>query len=249
MNLCEQACLHSFPKHGIKEVQAIVLTHGHADAILGLDDVRDLQKSEKVVDPGTQSTGFRIKSGPMQIYCHKETMDVVDKSFRYLTGPPAFLDDEKMILSRRVAFLKFNVIDPNELINISGMHIRCFPVWHGGTYVSLGFSIGKAGDFVYISDVKIIPDPTWDYLKSLPRIKTLVIDGLDREGIFPHMGLEEALEAIRVLNPERAFLTGMSCGMGDHEAVNAELRSRPPEAGPPTQLAFDGMMLDGFSIQ
>lgn len=49
---------------------------------------------------------------------------------------------------------------------------------HGGDYISLGFSIGRAGEFVYISDVKAIPPDTMAYLKSLPRIKTLVLDSL-----------------------------------------------------------------------
>jgi phosphoribosyl 1,2-cyclic phosphodiesterase len=30
-----EACMPVLPKHGIKQVSAIVLTHGHADAILG----------------------------------------------------------------------------------------------------------------------------------------------------------------------------------------------------------------------
>jgi glyoxylase-like metal-dependent hydrolase (beta-lactamase superfamily II) len=35
--------MNLFPKHGLREVTGLVLTHGHADAILGLDDVRDVQ--------------------------------------------------------------------------------------------------------------------------------------------------------------------------------------------------------------
>lgn len=57
-------------------------------------------------------------------------------------------------------------------------HPRSFPVLHGGDYISLGFSIGKEGEFVYISDVKAIPPDTWAYLKGLSRIKTLVLDSL-----------------------------------------------------------------------
>lgn len=35
-----------FPKEGIEGCNALVLTHDHADAILGLDDLRDLQHKE-----------------------------------------------------------------------------------------------------------------------------------------------------------------------------------------------------------
>jgi phosphoribosyl 1,2-cyclic phosphodiesterase len=30
------SCLNILPRHGVKEVAAIMLTHGHADAILGV---------------------------------------------------------------------------------------------------------------------------------------------------------------------------------------------------------------------
>lgn len=35
--------LRLFPQHGLKTVSSLLLTHGHADAILGLDDIRDVQ--------------------------------------------------------------------------------------------------------------------------------------------------------------------------------------------------------------
>ncbi len=240
-------CMQLLPRLGVTEVAGIVLTHGHADAIFGLDDVRDLQISRptKVVnEAGEETIGFKVMSGAMPVYLNEPTMATVKTCFNYLTAPPVFLDKKDKILERRIALLDFKVIDSNAHFEVAGLPIRAFPVYHGGTYVSLGFSIGKAGEFVYISDVKIIPDETMAYLKALPRIKVFVIDVLNFEGIFAHMGLDEALGIVAVLNPEVTYFVGMSCSVGMHDELEAKLA----EIAPNTHLAYDGLILEGFDI-
>jgi phosphoribosyl 1,2-cyclic phosphodiesterase len=121
-------------------------------------------------------------------------------------------------------------------------------VLHGGSYISLGFSIGAAGnEFVYISDVKVIPPDTMAYLKSLPRIKTLVLDSLkwDTDN-FGHASLREVLPWVDELQPERVFLVGAGCGWGDHDKANEDLATK--RGYPHVQLAFDGMFLEGFKL-
>ena len=266
-----EACLRILPRHNVKEVAAILLTHGHADAILGLDDVRDLQISKSVtvnnsaasfscvccaapehtcqpcngsVALNSMLTGFRVISGAMPIYLHEETMDVVKRTFSYLTQPPDYLDETTLVLSRRVALLKFILLKQDDTFNVCGLPMRSFPVYHGGKYVSLGFSIGTHAQFVYISDVKIIPESSMAYLRSIPYIDTLVIDCLNSEGIWSHMGLEEALAVVQELKPTVAYLTGMSCQMGMHADVEAALQKRSPN----THFAFDGLELRDFEI-
>ncbi len=38
-----QAALQTLPKYGVSNIDALLITHGHADAMLGMDDLRDLQ--------------------------------------------------------------------------------------------------------------------------------------------------------------------------------------------------------------
>lgn len=240
-------CIAQLLKNDVSEVHGILITHGHADAMMGLDDVRDLQRAQRVqvpdpLHPGQFTAGFRILSGLMPIYATTETLSTVSSCFPYLCNEPCYLVKEENILSRRIALLKFTAIQDTEMLEVEGLSIQCFPVWHGGKYVSLGFSIGKEGEFVYISDVKIIPPETWTYLKSIQKIKVLVLDALDKEGIFSHCGLYEAIDIAKQLCPEIVYFTGMCCEMGLHDEVEKELANM----GMPYHLAFDGMRLDGF---
>lgn len=244
-----EACMRILPKHDIHEVNGIFITHGHADAMMGLDDVRDLQRAEQVTvedphNPGTMTSGFRILSGSLPIYLTEETMETVKGAFSYLTNEPRYLNEELNVLERRVAYLKFHVIKDTEEVSVAGMQVKCFPVWHGGTYVSLGFSIGKEGEFVYISDVKIIPEETWTYLKNIPKIKMLVIDALDHDGTWSHVSLQEAVDMIHILQPEQVYFTGIYCGMGLHEDIEQEVQNMNTT----WHVAYDGLVLDGFTF-
>lgn len=39
--------MQTLPKFGVSNIDALLVTHGHADAMLGMDDLRDLQASFK----------------------------------------------------------------------------------------------------------------------------------------------------------------------------------------------------------
>ena len=97
---------------------------------------------------------------------------------------------------------------------------------------------------MYISDVKVIPASTLAYLQSIQQIKILILDALDRDGIFSHLGLEEALAIVQLLCPTTTYLTGMSCGMGMHDETEAMLQARGLHN---VFLAYDGMVLDDLA--
>jgi phosphoribosyl 1,2-cyclic phosphodiesterase len=243
------AMLTEFPKRNIKDVNAILITHAHADATGNLDDVRDFQRAERaeIVHPetGVKIIGCKIVTGKLPIYLHQETMDSISKQYAYLTGKPKYLNEEQCIVERRVAVLDFKVMDYNAEYSIKGLRVRQFPVFHGGDYIALGYNFGRDGEFVYISDVKIIPEATMAYLRSIKKIKILVIDCLDlKEGIFPHMGLTDCLRAIEELKPEKCYLTGMCCDVGFHEEADAIVG----EKSSITSLAYDGMYIERLDM-
>ncbi|MFN2396578.1 MAG: hypothetical protein ABR597_12925, partial [Bacteroidales bacterium] len=51
----------------------------------------------------------------------------------------------------------------------------------------------------------------------------LIVNALRKEKHISHFNLEEALEIIRKINPEKAFLTHLSHAFGKHENIQKEL--------------------------
>lgn len=65
----------------ITTVDAVVLTHEHADAILGMDDIRDIQKFESV----PPEWYWRITEC-MPVFCSPNTLSTLSKVFSYIVG-------------------------------------------------------------------------------------------------------------------------------------------------------------------
>lgn len=250
-----QAALAFLPSLGLHYLDALLLTHGHADAMLGMDDLRDLQVIEHVEENGVH-VGYKLAdgAGPLQIVSNAVTLQRVREVFPYLSTQPEFL--KPGVMQRRVAVMEFREApDDNSVMDIAGLPVRFFPVWHGGRYVSLGFAFGcrpatKDGEedgysVIYISDVKEVPPETMAWLECVAGrgIDLLLVDALNRAGHPTHFSLDDAITFARQLKPTRTLLVGMdSCAIGDHEEVNEEL-SRLRSEGLDVQLAYDGMHL------
>ena len=71
-----------------------------------------------------------------------------------------------------------------------------------------------------MTDAKTIDE---EELEKLKGVKVLTVNALRKEPHLSHFNLEEALDFIRKINPERAYLTHISHLMGFHEEVEKEL--------------------------
>jgi len=239
------ACLKSFPKLGVSTIDALIITHDHADAMFGLDDLRDLQQSTEVLDDEGKLLGYRVAgTGKMRIISNEKTLRIARTSFPYLAKPADFVAPG--LLRRRVAAFSWEQIPhDNALLDFEGLPVRCFPVYHGGEYISLGFTFGVREDgvrpFVYISDVKAFPPDTLSMLEAAP-IDILVLDMLRRTDHTTHFSFDEAVACAKQLKARKTYFVGMaSCEVGDHDEVNAELKELAPDLE--MELAYDGLCL------
>ncbi|MGR3713918.1 MAG: MBL fold metallo-hydrolase, partial [Shimia sp.] len=90
----------------------------------------------------------------------------------------------------------------------------------------------RVNDVVYMPDVSEIYDDAWPQLADM---KCFIIDALRRSPHPTHAHLDQALEWIEKLTPERAVLTNMHIDL-DHSTVDDET---PDHITP----AFDGMKI------
>ena len=95
----------------------------------------------------------------------------------------------------------------------------------------LGFRIG---DFSYITDANHLPSKAMSQLKGS---KVLVLNALRKEPHVSHFSLNEALEIVKKVNPERAYFTHISHQLGLNDEVNAELPSH-------VNCAYDGQVIE-----
>ena len=92
----------------------------------------------------------------------------------------------------------------------------------------------RIDDFTYITDANYISPEEKEKIKGS---KILVVNALRQEPHVSHFTLEEALELIAEIKPQKAYLTHISHLMGSHEAVSKLL----PEH---VEIAYDGLKID-----
>jgi phosphoribosyl 1,2-cyclic phosphate phosphodiesterase len=92
----------------------------------------------------------------------------------------------------------------------------------------LGFRIH---DFTYITDANFISK---EEMKKIYGSKILVLNALRREEHYSHFNLQQALDIVKTVQPEKAYFTHISHHLGLHEVIEKELPKN-------IYLAYDGL--------
>ena len=179
---------------GVTNLDGVIYTHGHADHVHGIDDLRPIvfSRKERLTVWADGPTQERLYSGFSYVFVQPESSPY----------PP---------------ILDLKTLDGDVTIDGAGGPItfRPFEVDHG-SIDALGFRIG---DVAYLPDVAEIPDAAWPVLQDLD---VWVIDALRRDPHPTHAHLEKTLQWIERAKPNRAFLTNMHVDL-DYDTLCAEL--------------------------
>ena len=126
-------------RQGITRVDAILFTHGHADHILGLDDVRRFNA---------------VMNGPMPCFGDAVTREDIRRMFGYVF-------DAATPKGGGLPLLDLRPIESP--VRIGALDVTPVPVIHGARPI-LGYRFGA---FAYLTDCSRIPDASWALLEGL----------------------------------------------------------------------------------
>lgn len=191
-----EGAIQWFPKHNVRKLDGVIITHSHADAVGGFDHLRDW----------TNWIQDQVK-----IFIRKDDLEMVKKMFFYIfdNNPPS---------KYAIPQLDFELIDKNNSFTISNISYEPIPVFHGNNYITFGY---KFWNIAYIPDISGIPEESEKLFKNLD---ILIIDALRPQGFHrSHFTLEQSLEVVRKYKPKKTFLTDITCNI-EHQKLNSYLK-------------------------
>ncbi|MDT0551682.1 MBL fold metallo-hydrolase [Urechidicola vernalis] len=150
---------------------------------------------------------FVFKIGAMPIFGIKRVLDDLKRRFAYIFETKNRYPGAPKVVVNEIDLSPFE-IGNKTVIPIEVMH---------GKLPVCGYRIEN---FAYLTDVKTISENEKDKLKGLV---VLVLSALRIEPHYSHLNLEEALQLIDELKPQKAYLSHISHKLGFHAEVEKQL--------------------------
>ncbi len=178
--------------NNITEVDAILITHSHADHINGFDDIRQLNFS----------MNFKI----IPIFLNQTSYWELQSRFDYVFKELPQLGGGKPMVS-------IKVLEDYDRFFINDLEILTFLYYHGKLKVN-GYRIGN---FSYITDVSFIPQKTLEIIEGT---EILVISALRYLPHATHFTISEVKNLVKTLKPKITYLTHMGHELDYNELSN-----------------------------
>jgi phosphoribosyl 1,2-cyclic phosphate phosphodiesterase len=124
---------------GVRRVDAILMTHSHADHVMGMDEVRRFNV---------------LNHGAIPVFASPATASELRRIFQYVFEPPA---------QKGGGIPQIDLIEIAGPFRVGGLAVQPVPLLHGDLPI-LGFRFGTVA---YLTDASTIPDAAWPLLEGL----------------------------------------------------------------------------------
>jgi len=205
----------------LQKIDAVLLTHYHADHLHGLDELR--------------SFNF-IQKAPIPLFSNQETLNAVRVKFDYIFS-------SRPVIGGGIPSLELHEVKPLQAVELfkkspHPLNVLPFEALHGYGKV-LGFRFENAA---YLTDTHEVPPES---LKALQGLDLLILDCLRKSPPHhTHLTLDKSLQVIEAVTPKRVVLTHMTHNL-EYESFKDELAQLSPKhlPGGVIEPAYDGMVI------
>lgn len=175
-------------------IDAVIMTHDHADHTHGIDDLRPYSLYQKKDLP---------------LYCSPETAASLRRKFDYIFSP-------KPVIGGGIPQLKLIEL-PQGPFALEQEDFEFFSLPHGRVSTT-GF---RHGSLAYLIDCHDVPSTLCEHLRQ-KKLEWLVIDCVKPDPHDTHLGYGKTIEIIKKIQPKRAGLIHMGHEW-DHEVLAQRL--------------------------
>ena len=156
----------------------------------------------------------------MPVYARKNVIEALHREFYYIFAENKYPGIPRVELTELI----------NEPFEINGERITPIQVMHYKLPV-FGFRIK---DFTYITDANFISDEEMEKIKGS---KVVVLNALQKEPHVSHYTVDQAVEVIQKINPDKAYFVHMGHRLGKHADEEKALPAN-------IHFAYDGLVLE-----
>lgn len=229
-------------KYNVNKIDALLLTHSHADHLHGIDDLR-IFSCAMFKKPDNARSMEQYNAPPIPVYTNKTTLEDLKNRFGYFFCP----------VKEGGGHAKVNLQSADSKFTFADIEITPIPMMHGhlqtvGWLLTETDKSGNKKSIAYLTDCSFISDESIDLIhKNCGTLQHLIIDGLRIKEHSTHFNYLQALETAEKIGGEKIWVTHITHSESHRQIIKyikSNLKQFPGLLKAKSVLpAYDGLVI------